>query len=91
MTVSDFWKDAKIIKRVIPLRNPPLQSCTGAKSPKYFKHSLSLFLSLFIGAVSGNRENVLEYIYANFPQLESQELRSIGICEKPDGKQVVPS
>lgn len=27
-------------------------------------------------------ENVLEYVYANFPQLESQELRSIGMCGK---------
>ena len=37
------------------------------------------------------RENVLEYIYANSPQLESQELRSIGMCEKPDGEQAAPS
>lgn len=26
--------------------------------------------------------DVLEYVYANFPQLESQELRSIGMCGK---------
>lgn len=24
----------------------------------------------------------MEYVYANFPQLESQELRSIGMCGK---------
>lgn len=49
MSVYDwiFWKDAQIIKRVIPLRNPPLQFCTRAKSPKYFKHPLPLSFCLY--------------------------------------------
>lgn len=60
-------------------------------NPQNTSNIHSLFLSLFIGAVSGNRETVLEYIYANLPQLETQELRSIGICEKSDGEQAGPS
>lgn len=89
-----FCKMQKSLKQINsserpPLR-PPLWFCTRAKSPKYFKHSLPLFLlpSLsFFGAVSGHGGNTLQYIYANSPQLEWQKLVSIGINEEPDGEQ----
>lgn len=87
-----IWEDAKIIKShssekflspiLYPSQIPP---------PKYFKHSLTLFLSLFICTFSCNTENILQYLYANFSQLESKELQLIVICEKPDGEQAVLS
>lgn len=81
MCVHDwiFRKDAQIIRTEQFLREIPFSGSVPEPNPQ---NTSNIRLPLSLAPFQAIEKNVLEYIYGNFPQLESQEWWSIGICKK---------